>query len=90
MGLMMIKCFITCRHSALRVAYIDETEDTKGGKKVYYSVLVKGGEKYDQVWRKNILSYLHDLNQRSSLLCIIIVLKYLVKYFNTNVSLSNI
>ncbi|KAK2441448.1 callose synthase [Trifolium repens] len=35
-------------HSALRVAYIDETEDTKGGKKVYYSVLVKGGEKYDQ------------------------------------------
>ncbi|MCH91480.1 callose synthase 7-like, partial [Trifolium medium] len=35
-------------HSALRVAYIDETEDTKGGEKVYYSVLVKGGEKYDQ------------------------------------------
>ncbi|CAL5202065.1 unnamed protein product [Lathyrus oleraceus] len=35
-------------HSALRVAYIDETEDTKGGKKVYYSVLVKGGDKYDE------------------------------------------
>ncbi|XP_004499983.1 callose synthase 7 [Cicer arietinum] len=35
-------------HSALRVAYIDEAEDTKGGKKVYYSVLVKGGEKYDE------------------------------------------
>ncbi|KAJ1383132.1 Glycosyl transferase, family 48 [Sesbania bispinosa] len=34
--------------NALRVAYIDETEDTKGGKKVYYSVLVKGGEKYDE------------------------------------------
>ncbi|KHM99634.1 Callose synthase 7 [Glycine soja] len=37
-------------HSALRVAYIDETEDTKDGKsqKVYYSVLVKGGDKYDE------------------------------------------
>lgn len=46
---MMVKWNFPCRHSALRVAYIDETEDTKGGKKVYYSVLVKGGEKYDQV-----------------------------------------
>ncbi|KAG4935630.1 hypothetical protein JHK85_050549 [Glycine max] len=37
-------------HSALRVAYIDETEETKDGKsqKVYYSVLVKGGDKYDE------------------------------------------
>nr|KYP52240.1 Callose synthase 7 [Cajanus cajan] len=37
-------------HSSLRVAYIDETEDTKNGKsqKVYYSVLVKGGDKYDE------------------------------------------
>ncbi|KAK7333639.1 hypothetical protein VNO80_30416 [Phaseolus coccineus] len=35
---------------ALRVAYIDETEETKDGKsqKVYYSVLVKGGDKYDE------------------------------------------
>ncbi|KAJ1441429.1 Glycosyl transferase, family 48 [Sesbania bispinosa] len=41
---------VSCQlYSALRVAYIDETEDTKGGKKVYYSVLVKGGEKYDEV-----------------------------------------
>jgi hypothetical protein len=39
---------------------------------------------------KNVLSYLHDLNWRGSLLCIIIVLKYLMKYFNINVSLSNI
>ncbi|QCD79590.1 callose synthase 7-like [Vigna unguiculata] len=37
-------------YSALRVAYIDETEETKDGKsqKVYYSVLVKGGDKYDE------------------------------------------
>ncbi|KAK7316697.1 hypothetical protein RJT34_00353 [Clitoria ternatea] len=37
-------------NSSLRVAYIDETEETKEGKsqKVYYSVLVKGGEKYDE------------------------------------------
>ncbi|RDX92548.1 Callose synthase 7, partial [Mucuna pruriens] len=37
-------------HSSLRVAYIDETEDTKDGKfqKVYYSVLVKGGDKCDE------------------------------------------
>ncbi|TKY46783.1 Callose synthase 7 [Spatholobus suberectus] len=37
-------------HSALRVAYIDETEETKEGKsqKFYYSVLVKGGDKYDE------------------------------------------
>ncbi|KAE9618026.1 putative 1,3-beta-glucan synthase [Lupinus albus] len=37
-------------HKALRVAYIDEKEQTKGGKshKFYYSVLVKGGDKYDE------------------------------------------
>ncbi|KAL2322518.1 hypothetical protein Fmac_026897 [Flemingia macrophylla] len=37
-------------HSSLRVAYIDEIEETKDGKsqKVYYSVLVKGREKYDE------------------------------------------
>ncbi|KAL2322528.1 hypothetical protein Fmac_026907 [Flemingia macrophylla] len=37
-------------HSSLRVAYIDETEETKNGKslKVYYSVLVKGADKYDE------------------------------------------
>ncbi|XP_068494767.1 callose synthase 7-like isoform X2 [Phaseolus vulgaris] len=37
-------------NSALRVAYIDKTEETKDGKSqnVYYSVLVKGGDKYDQ------------------------------------------
>nr|XP_025626307.1 callose synthase 7 isoform X1 [Arachis hypogaea] len=37
-------------NSALRVAYIDEVEEAKEGKsqKVYYSVLVKGGEKYDE------------------------------------------
>lgn len=51
MGLTMVKRNIPCRHSALRVAYIDETEETKDGKsqKVYYSVLVKGGDKYDEV-----------------------------------------
>ncbi|KAK7387020.1 hypothetical protein VNO78_27475 [Psophocarpus tetragonolobus] len=38
------------KHSALRVAYIDETEETENGKsqKVWYSVLVKGGDKYDE------------------------------------------
>ncbi|KAK7333647.1 hypothetical protein VNO80_30424 [Phaseolus coccineus] len=37
-------------NGALRVAYIDETEETKDGKsqKVYYSVLVKGRDKYDE------------------------------------------
>ena len=55
MGLTTVKWNIPCRHSALRVAYIDETEDTKDGKsqKVYYSVLVKGGDKYDEVRSKN-------------------------------------
>lgn len=40
-----------CRNPALRVAYVDEKEETIGGKsqKVYYSVLVKGGDKYDEV-----------------------------------------
>ncbi|KAI4308102.1 hypothetical protein L6164_031209 [Bauhinia variegata] len=38
------------KHPTLRVAYIDETEETVNGKtqKVYYSVLVKGGDKYDE------------------------------------------
>ncbi|KAF7833505.1 callose synthase 7-like [Senna tora] len=37
-------------YPALRVAYIDEKEETVDGKsqKVYYSVLVKGGDKYDE------------------------------------------
>ncbi|KAF8408941.1 hypothetical protein HHK36_005011 [Tetracentron sinense] len=37
-------------HSSLRVAYIDEREETVKGKseKVYYSVLVKGGYKLDE------------------------------------------
>jgi len=48
----MVNWNFPCRHSALRVAYIDETNDESGGK-VYYSVLVKGGEKYDQVLTKN-------------------------------------
>lgn len=51
----MEKWIIPCRYPALRVAYIDETEETKDGKsqKVYYSVLVKGGDKYDEVWIKH-------------------------------------
>ncbi|KAG4935648.1 hypothetical protein AAZX31_18G104000 [Glycine max] len=38
------------KHSSLRVAYIDETEETKDGKshKVYSSVLVKGGIRFDE------------------------------------------
>ncbi|KAK6918011.1 1,3-beta-glucan synthase subunit FKS1-like, domain-1 [Dillenia turbinata] len=37
-------------YPSLRVAYIDEREETVNGKnqKVYYSVLVKGGEKFDE------------------------------------------
>ncbi|KAJ7965070.1 Callose synthase-like protein [Quillaja saponaria] len=37
-------------YPSLRVAYIDEGEETVNGKsqKVYYSVLVKGGDKYDE------------------------------------------
>ena len=48
----MKKWNIPCRYPALRVAYIDEVEEAIGGKsqKVYYSVLVKGGDKYDEVW----------------------------------------
>lgn len=53
----MKKWNILCRHKGLRVAYIDETEETTGEKsqtkKVYFSVLVKGGDKYDEVWTKN-------------------------------------
>ena len=39
------------RYPPLRVAYIDEREATIDGRsqKVYYSVLVKGGEKLDEV-----------------------------------------
>ncbi|KAF9590047.1 hypothetical protein IFM89_030359, partial [Coptis chinensis] len=37
-------------YPSLRVAYIDEREETVGGKseKLYYSVLVKGGDKFDE------------------------------------------
>lgn len=40
------------RYPSLRVAYIDEREEKVEGKseKVYYSVLVKGGDKLDEVW----------------------------------------
>lgn len=57
MGLTIEKLNVPCRHSSLRVAYIDETEETKEGKsqKVYYSVLVKGGDKYDEVWTKILI-----------------------------------
>lgn len=38
------------RYPSLRVAYIDEREDPNGkSPKVYYSVLVKGGDKLDEV-----------------------------------------
>lgn len=39
------------RHPSLRVAYIDERDETIGGKqeKVFYSVLIKGGENRDEV-----------------------------------------
>lgn len=39
------------RYPSLRVAYIDEREEPLDGKskKVYYSVLVKGGDKLDEV-----------------------------------------
>ncbi|KAL5165045.1 Callose synthase 7 [Glycine soja] len=41
---------LSLMHSSLRVAYIDETEETKDGKshKVYSSVLVKGGIRFDE------------------------------------------
>lgn len=41
----------TYRYHSLRVAYIDEREETvhEKSQKVYYSVLVKGGEKLDEV-----------------------------------------
>lgn len=40
-----------CSHPSLRVAYIDEIEESEGGKphKVYYSVLVKAVDNLDQV-----------------------------------------
>ena len=39
------------RYPTLRVAYVDEMEETIDGKsvKVYYSVLLKGGDKLDEV-----------------------------------------
>ncbi|GLT28286.1 hypothetical protein SLA2020_032280 [Shorea laevis] len=41
-------------YPSLRVAYIDEREETVNGKpsKVYYSVLIKGGEKFDDYERE--------------------------------------
>ncbi|KAM0048460.1 putative 1,3-beta-glucan synthase [Helianthus debilis subsp. tardiflorus] len=44
----ILKLMLT--YPSLRVAYIDEREDTVNGmsKKVYYSVLVKGGDKLDE------------------------------------------
>ncbi|MQL79523.1 hypothetical protein Taro_011954 [Colocasia esculenta] len=41
-------------NSSLRVAYIDERDETVKGKseKVYYSVLLKGGEKLDEVLKE--------------------------------------
>ncbi|XP_059452724.1 callose synthase 7-like isoform X2 [Corylus avellana] len=48
-------CYLNIRnlllkYPSLRVAYIDETEETKNGKsrKSYFSVLVKGGDKLDE------------------------------------------
>jgi len=46
---------LTCklhRNPSLRVAFIDEVEAPTGNgatEKTYFSVLVKGGEKYDEV-----------------------------------------
>lgn len=39
------------RYPSLRVAYIEDREETENEKsqKVYYSVLVKGGESLDEV-----------------------------------------
>ena len=39
------------RYPSLRVAYIDEREETVNEKsqKFHYSVLLKGGDKYDEV-----------------------------------------
>lgn len=48
-----------CRYPSLRVAYIDETEKTINGKsqKSYFSVLVKGGVKLDEVCKNNMYSF---------------------------------
>jgi len=48
-----------CRYRSLRVAYIDETEKTIDGKsrKFYFSVLVKGGDKLDEVCKNNLYSF---------------------------------
>ncbi|KAL2322513.1 hypothetical protein Fmac_026892 [Flemingia macrophylla] len=47
-------------HSPLRVAYIDEREETVNGKSqnIYYSVLVKGREKYDEVYTFHFHSHI--------------------------------
>lgn len=49
----MLINFNPCQYSypSLRVAYIDEREETVNGRseKFYYSVLVKGGDKLDEV-----------------------------------------
>lgn len=39
------------RYPSLRVAYVDEREETADAKspKVFYSVLLKGGDKFDEV-----------------------------------------
>lgn len=39
------------RYPSLRVAYVDEREETADAKspKVFYSVLLKGGAKFDEV-----------------------------------------
>ena len=43
----------------MRVAYIDEREETVNGKsqKLYYSVLVKGGDKLDEVCKNNLFIF---------------------------------
>lgn len=52
----ILNMLIVYRHPSLRVAYIDTVEGTVNGRpqKVYYSVLLKGGDKLDEVW-KNLL-----------------------------------
>lgn len=46
------------RYPSLRVAYIDEREETVNGKsqKVFYSVLLKGCDKLDEVYEGNLYS----------------------------------
>jgi len=60
-----------CRYPSLRVAYIDEMEETVNGRseKIYYSVLVKGGDKLDEV------SYFTWLDASIVCFCIIFALR---------------